>query len=123
MLEDLRHSLTVSDKIRLSAVIHGVDIDTALDVACAESRFDPTVKNPISTASGVYQWLDGSWAYYGTKYWGTLNGRDKLNADDSIELAMLVLRDRGTTDWNASKWEGYGGGWANSPTKKGYCLA
>ena len=78
-------------------------------------------QNPNSTASGVFQWLDSSWKNNALKYWGTLEGRDKLNADDSIELSMLVMRDRGTSDWNSSKNSGLGGGWARNPIAQGYC--
>lgn len=113
---------TIEDKIRLSAIKYGVSKSVALNVACAESLFDAHAKNPNSTAEGVYQWLDGSWKSYGQKYWGSLEGRSKLDADDNIELSMLVLKDVGTKDWEASRKDGYGGGWSNTPYEKGVCI-
>jgi hypothetical protein len=121
LTQDLKGTLTISDKIRVTATYYGVDVDTALNIACAESQFVETAKNPHSTASGVYQWLDSSWELYGRMYWGSLEGRDKLNGDDSIELAIRTMRDYGTSDWNASKYEGVGGGWSKNPIANGYC--
>lgn len=115
-------SSITANKIRLSAEEHGVNADLALNIACAESRFSSTAKNPTSTAGGVYQFLDSSWRAYGLKYWGSMEGRSKMDSDDNIDLAMKMLANTGTGDWNASKWSGYGGGWANDPYEKGYCV-
>lgn len=116
MLDELKVEKNVETSIRLSAALHGVDESLALNIACAESRFDPSAKNGKSTASGVYQFLDGTWKHYGLKYWGSLEGRSKLVAADNIELAILVLSDVGSTDWNASKHV-----WKNKPYEKGNC--
>lgn len=43
---------------------YGVNVDTALRIASCESRFDPLAKNKYSTASGVYQFLKGTWEGY-----------------------------------------------------------
>ena len=120
-LDVLGNVLSAEDKIRFAATSHKVDVSTALNIACSESMFEASAKNKYSSAGGVYQFLDGSWKAYGLKYWGTLEGRDKFDENDNIELAMLVLADTGTRDWNSSKWSGPGGGWGNKPYEKGLC--
>lgn len=121
MTADLKGTLTISDKVRIAAVYYDVDANLALNIACAESQFIETARNPNSTATGVYQWLVGSWAYYTQRFYGTTEGKMRDNADDNIELSMLVLSTVGSADWEASKWEGIGGGWARDPIGNGYC--
>ena len=72
-----------------------------------ESNLNPKAKNPDSTAKGVFQFLDGTWKYYGLMKWGTLEGKDVLDFDDNVELATWVIGKYGTRDWNPSKhcWE------------------
>lgn len=72
-------------------------------IAWCESRNIATAKNPHSTASGRFQFLNGSWNYYGKKLWGDdLIKKDKLNYQDSTELALYVYKLNGTKDWLAS---------------------
>ena len=117
----LNVDLTIESKIRILAILNNVDEMVALNIACAESMFSATATNTSSTAGGVYQFIDGTWKHYGLKYWGTLKGRDKLNENDNIDLAMLVLSNVGTKDWNASKFSGVGKGWSNNPYEQGLC--
>lgn len=90
---------------------YGVDSALAWRVARCESPkdgdVDPLAKNPTSTASGVFQFLKGSWKYYGTQLWGSVEGKDVFNREHNIELAMYVMSKRGTVDWTASQycWE------------------
>lgn len=107
---------TISEKIIAYSKKYDVDVLLALNIACAESQFIETAKNPESTASGIYQWISGSWKYYGEKYWGTIDGRDRFNADDNIELAMIVMSKLGTSDWAASKHI-----WSTDPYTRGIC--
>ncbi len=94
---------TAPRDIKYYADVYGADYDLAVAIATCESQLEPTAKNPHSTAKGVYQFLDGTWRYYGLKKWGTLDGRDVLNYADNVELGVWVIARFGTKDWNASK--------------------
>jgi len=83
--------------------LYGADYQLAHNIAACESRLDPTAKNAHSSAKGVYQFLDGTWEYYGLKHWGTLAGRDVLNFADNVDLGVWVIANYGTKDWIPSK--------------------
>lgn len=73
-------------------------------IAMCESTNNPLAKNSHSTASGRYQFLKGSWEYYGEKHWGEAwVYYDVFNYDDNTELAWYVYNSVGTSPWNASK--------------------
>lgn len=67
-----------------------------IDVAHAESSFNPTAKNPDSTAKGLFQILDSTWK-------GTGCIGEVYNPEDNIECAQKIHADSGTTPWNSSK--------------------
>lgn len=93
------------DTVALYAVFYGVDIDLAKRIAFCESRFNPLARNPSSTASGLFQWLDGSFYYYAKKY--NLPTANKDDPNIQIRLSMMVIRDGGLSNWYASRacWE------------------
>lgn len=50
--------------IEMTAKRAGIDPNVAHDIAFCESGLDPYARNPQSTASGVYQFLEGTWGAY-----------------------------------------------------------
>lgn len=68
-----------------------------------ESRNVPTAKNPNSTASGRFQFLNSSWRGYALEHWGTLEGHDVFDYDDNTELAYYVAKTYGLSPWYASR--------------------
>lgn len=71
-------------------------------IAWCESKNVATAKNPASTASGRFQFLKGSWEYYGTELWGSTAGKSVFDYEDNTELAAYVYKKYGTSPWEAS---------------------
>ena len=95
---------TVEEMIIEYATLKDVDPDLALRIARCESNFNPKAKNPNSSASGVYQWIKGSFEYYGKLYWkDDYYQKDRFNPKDNIELAIWVISTKGTSDWTESR--------------------
>ncbi len=69
-----------------------------IKIARAESHFDHLIKNPSSSARGIFQILKGTFA--DPRYGCT---GDVLNAKDNVECARKIYEKDGTTPWNASK--------------------
>lgn len=78
---------------------YGVNSNLTLAIAKAESGFNCVAKNRRSTASGVYQYLAGTWR-------NTPEGRQGLSVFDceaNVRAAVRHIAVRGTAPWNASK--------------------
>ena len=65
-----------------------------------ESGHDYTARNPRSSASGAFQFIDSTWRAYGDSRWprAYLAPRDVQDA-----AALRLYRDSGTSPWNASR--------------------
>lgn len=77
----------VADAIRDAAIAAGEDPNVALTVAAIENpKADPTIKNPKSSATGFFQFTDGTWeAMGGTK-------ADRLDPARQIELGIKLQK-------------------------------
>jgi hypothetical protein len=73
--------LSVKDKIILYAE-GKVNVATALRIADCESKTGTQLFNPNSSAKGIYQFIDKTWANY-------CEG-DVLNADDNIKCFVKL---------------------------------
>lgn len=113
-----RNNITnVSELIKKYSAEYGADENLALNIACAESctrdkntnevYINPDAKNPTSTASGVFQFIESTWDF-------ACEG-DRMNAEDNIKCGVKLLAAGDMYHWNASRTEGFGGGWANAP--------
>jgi len=74
--------MTVQEMIVYHAQRSGVDIESALRIAHCESRFNPKAKSSISSASGLYQFINRTWEHY-------CEG-DRFNAEDNIKCFMKL---------------------------------
>ena len=52
----------VAHAIRLASTTYGMPYHEAVRVAWCESRWNPRARNPRSTAAGLMQFLDSTWA-------------------------------------------------------------
>lgn len=64
---------------------HGVDPGILGTIAFLESSFDPSAKNPDSTAGGLFQFLDGTAADYGLE--------NKFDLEQSADAGARLTRD------------------------------
>lgn len=70
---------------------------TAMCVANRESGFDPDAYNPDSGASGVYQFIPTSWAYYSEK--AGYGGESPFKARANVGTAAWVVQHVGWSPW------------------------
>lgn len=89
----------VEDLVRHHAEVAGISADLALAIASCESGLRWDAKNPTSSASGVFQYLSGTWA-------NTAEGRkgtSVFDADANIRMAVGHIAVHGASPWNSSK--------------------
>lgn len=79
--------------IRSEAKAAGVDPSLAVRVAECESGVNPEAKNPTSTATGLYQFLESTWRHIGAE----TKGLDRRNPEDN--LAMFLKHFPGSPGW------------------------
>lgn len=74
-------------------------------ISC-ESGGNPTVKNAHSTASGLFQFINGTWAAYGGLEFAPT--ARQATVEQQYIVAERAYAREGTTPWNASKscWAG-----------------
>jgi hypothetical protein len=75
----------VADLIRQRARAAGEDPEAAVAIAMIESRLDPNARNPKSSAAGVFQFIDETWANMG--------GGDKFDADLNVRRGVQLMRE------------------------------
>lgn len=76
--------------------------DQAVRVSHCETAgtFDPTIRNPRSSASGLFQFLDGTWRRWGDARWP----RAYLAPPDvQVEAAFRLWSARGWAPWVCRK--------------------
>ena len=98
---------SIGDYIESRAMYYGVNPKKALAIAKAESNLVINAKNSESTASGIYQFINGSFKYFCIeKYKMTDTMEDKNNPYIQIECATKLLGEGGDKHWSesSSKW-------------------
>lgn len=83
---------------------YGAPEDLMQRIMRSESSNDPLVENKVSTATGCFQWIVGSWRQYGKELWkDQFYAKNVYNPKDNTELAAYVISKYGTGDWDASR--------------------
>ncbi len=77
------------------------DVQQAINIIFCESRFDANAKNPRSTASGLFQHLEGWWS----GAWGVTGSFDPFDPEQSIKAgaALAYNTKSGWSNWNPSR--------------------
>lgn len=90
----------VQQLIRSYSALYGIESDAPLCIARFESGYNQFSKNSNSTASGVFQYLNGTWA-------GTDEGRAGLSvfdAEANIKAAIKYMSSRrNAIPWTTAK--------------------
>lgn len=73
----------IADLVAFEARAAGEDAATAIRIAQLESGLNPRAKNPRSSAAGLFQFIDDTWARFG--------GGDKLDARLSARNGVRLL--------------------------------
>jgi hypothetical protein len=85
----------IADLIKSRATDLGVDPDVALAIAHKESALNPNAQNKLSSAGGLYQFIDGTWksmvGKYGSQY-GVGVG-DKKDAKANATMGVLHIKE------------------------------
>jgi hypothetical protein len=84
----------VIELITNKAEVHGVNIPLALALADIESGYNPTAKNPSSTAKGLFQFIDKTWA--------DLCVGEVFNPESNTDCAMSLIARGGLHHWTVS---------------------
>lgn len=70
-------------------------------IAMCESGLNPRAQNPESTASGILQFIDGTWRSNGG---GRFSSHAKgATVEQQFQVAAKVFREQGLRPWDASK--------------------
>lgn len=96
--------------IEVEALKKGLNPVKAQSIAWAESRFIKDAKNGHSTASGIFQFLNGTFSDYCIKkYKLTDSMANKNDPKIQTECALRMLKAGGESHWYASRanWHKY----------------
>lgn len=89
----------VIDLIRKYSSAYGINPDLPLRVAKCESGYRWDAMNKVSTASGVFQYLTGTWKNTPAGK----QGKSVFDADANVHMAVAAIANGGIYHWNASK--------------------
>jgi len=77
---------------------YGVDFDLAKSIIDCESNWDLYADNPYSTASGIWEFIDGTWIYT-MELMGLPATTSKSAYPISLEAGFFLLAREGTSHW------------------------
>ena len=91
----------IEEMVMSTAYEFNIDPELFLRIATCESGLKEDVKNPASSASGIFQFLTSTFLNYAQAY--GLPTDNKNDPEIQAELAALMISDGGISHWNASK--------------------
>ena len=110
---ELNSTTSISEYIEARAMKYEYPSKRALAIAMAESSLVVNAKNKGSTASGLFQFINGTFkGFCIDKYNLTDTMEDKNDPHIQVECALRMLSEGGESHWESSK-----GVWNKSVTK------
>ena len=95
---------SIAEYIEARAMAYGYPPKKARAIAKAESEFNVNAKNKGSTASGTYQFINGTFkGFCIDQYKLTDTMKDKNDPHIQIECAIKMLASGGESHWDESK--------------------
>jgi hypothetical protein len=95
---------TTTERLKLALSYYcrkyGTDYKKIDRIVFCESSWDTNAQNKNSTASGLGQFLNGTWKYFNEKRELNL---DKNNPYDQLEMMTWIISQNGISHWNESK--------------------
>jgi soluble lytic murein transglycosylase-like protein len=92
--------LTIEDKIRIAATVHGVDPDLSVKIAKCESGLNPTVYGDSGKAYGLYQFHRGTFEMFAKEAGLEL---DYYNPEHQIILANWAFAQGYYSHWTCAR--------------------
>lgn len=94
----------IEDYIVYKAQREGVSVGMAVAIAKAESSFIPNARNPVGTASGIFQFLDSTFRNYCINKYHIANSMEQKNHPAlQVNCAIEMLAEPlGYMHWMAS---------------------
>lgn len=103
------NKVSLPDAMKRAAEMTGVPEELLWTFAKIESSLNPRAKNPYSSATGLFQFLDGTWkevvTKYGKKYGLTLQNADRYNPLHSAIMGAEYMK---SNLWAAQKFTDVG---------------
>lgn len=99
---------SIEDYITARAMANGYRPDLAVAIAKAESGLSVNAKNASSTASGLFQFINGTFMGFCVRKYGLANSLEQKNDPFvQIECATKMLAEGGESHWSESEgvWE------------------
>ena len=101
-LQDIEKRQVIQSIIVAEALAFGVDPGLGIFLASVESDFNSNARSKESTASGVFQWIKGSWMGICVKgYKIGDEHEDVFDATLNIRCAMKTIANGGLRHWLA----------------------
>ena len=94
---------TVASAISLSAALYGADAPTMARIAFCESTNRPDAVNPVSGASGLFQFIPTTWTANVARMGAPYTLADRTNPVASSVVAAWMISHGGTGPWDASR--------------------
>ena len=96
--------LTIEEKIMAKAKEYGYSPTRAIAIAKAESGLFPDAKNTSSTASGLFQFINGTAQGFCVEKYEIMESLlEKNDPDKQIECAVRMLAEGGEGHWSESR--------------------